>query len=52
MSLGIVAVSAQEEKKDEKKSVSAPVFTDHRKLLWALMMLARWHHRWSDSHAR
>ena len=32
MSLGIVAVSAQEEKKDEKKSVSAPVFTDPAKL--------------------
>ena len=32
MSLGIVAVSAQEEKKDEKKSVSAPDFTDPAKL--------------------
>jgi len=32
MSLGVVAVSAQEEKKDEKKSVSAPDFTDPAKL--------------------
>jgi len=32
MSLGVVAVSAQEEKKDEKKPVSAPDFTDPDKL--------------------
>ena len=32
ISLGIVAVSAQQEKKDEKKSVSAPDFTDPAKL--------------------
>ena len=32
MSLGVVAVSAQQEKKDEKKSVSAPDFTDPAKL--------------------
>ncbi len=32
ISLGVVAVSAQQEKKDEKKSVSAPDFTDPAKL--------------------
>ena len=32
ISLGIVAVSAQQEKKDEKKSVGAPDFTDPAKL--------------------
>src|SRR5438477_3155734 len=32
MSLGVVAVSAQEEKKDEKKPVSAPDYTDPDKL--------------------
>jgi len=32
ISLGVVAISAQEEKKDEKKSVSAPDFTDPAKL--------------------
>ena len=32
ISLGIVAVSAHQEKKDEKKSVSAPDFTDPAKL--------------------
>src|SRR6266545_3423090 len=32
MSLGVVAVSAQQEKKDEKKPVSAPDFTDPGKL--------------------
>ena len=32
LSLGVVAVSAQQEKKDENKSVSAPDFTDPAKL--------------------
>ena len=32
LSLGVVAVSAQQEKKDEKKSVSAPDFTEPAKL--------------------
>src|SRR5205809_3276010 len=32
VSLGVVPVSAQQEKKDEKKSVSAPDFTDPAKL--------------------
>ena len=32
ISLGVVAVSAQQEKKDEKKSASAPDFADPAKL--------------------